>query len=348
MDEVEIGFVEECDSWRLSSRFFVSKVGGKPAWLDLKKIPTAKDVECRNCGNPCVFLCQIYAALDQPNAFHRQIFIFICRDFNCCELNSNKNVRVLRSQLPRENDYYPFDPPIEEKSWRPDIDASSYGPMCRVCFLRAPHRCAKCKNVNYCSKHHQVLDWKAGHKKECSEDAGQISSTPGLLFLEYKIAIESENYEGSEDEEEENDFEKEKREIEKFKMMVKNGQAGTLADADEADLMKMTVANEDETFLKFQETVKKHPDQILRYQRGGKPLWISAENQLKDIPKCENCNQAREFEFQVMPQLLNYLNFNDVLKSLDWGVLTIFTCKNSCDIESGFQEEFIWKQDIVS
>lgn len=48
-----------------------------------------------------------------------------------------------------------------------------------------------------------------------------------------------------------------------------------------------------------------------------------------------------------MPQLLNYLNLPVEVKSLDWGTLLIFTCKNSCNIESGYCSEYIWKQDIV-
>lgn len=39
----------------------------------------------------------------------------------------------------------------------------------------------------------------------------------------------------------------------------------------------------------------------MRYDRGGNPLWISAEGILNNdnIPKCENCGAKRIFEFQV-------------------------------------------------
>jgi pre-rRNA-processing protein TSR4 len=46
---VELGFVEEKESWKLSSAYFVSKVGGKPSWLDLKNIPKQSDLKCPNC-----------------------------------------------------------------------------------------------------------------------------------------------------------------------------------------------------------------------------------------------------------------------------------------------------------
>ena len=61
--------------------------------------------------------------------------------------------------------------------------------------------------------------------------------------------------------------------------------------------------------------------QVLRYARGGKPLWISDRDQLPPppvpplapaaggaaVPRCEYCDGPREFEFQVMPQLLHSL-----------------------------------------
>lgn len=48
-----------------------------------------------------------------------------------------------------------------------------------------------------------------------------------------------------------------------------------------------------------------------------------------------------------MPQLLNFLNFKDIVNSLDWGILAVFTCKKSCVPKDKYVKEFIWKQDIV-
>ena len=48
-----------------------------------------------------------------------------------------------------------------------------------------------------------------------------------------------------------------------------------------------------------------------------------------------------------MPQLLNFLDLKDVIKSLDWGILAVFTCKQSCISKNKYIKEYIWKQDIV-
>lgn len=50
---------------------------------------------------------------------------------------------------------------------------------------------------------------------------------------------------------------------------------------------------------------------------------------------------------QVMPQLLNYLKADSLGHSVDWGILTVFTCAESCSLGSGYAEEFVWKQDFA-
>lgn len=56
---IDIGFLEEKSNWLLHPRFFPSKVGGKPAWLDLKNIPNPSQLTCKKCSDPLIFLCQV-------------------------------------------------------------------------------------------------------------------------------------------------------------------------------------------------------------------------------------------------------------------------------------------------
>lgn len=56
---VDLGFAEECDPELLTSQNFPSKIGGKPAWLELQNLPTLDEVKCTNCAEPLIFLCQV-------------------------------------------------------------------------------------------------------------------------------------------------------------------------------------------------------------------------------------------------------------------------------------------------
>ncbi|XP_076752195.1 zinc finger protein RP-8 [Xylocopa sonorina] len=344
---VDLGFVQKCDSWLLESRFFPSKVGGKPAWLDLKNIPGEKDLQCDYCKEPCIFLCQIYAPYeDSEDAFHRTIFVFICKKAECSKLNENGNFKVFRSQLPRTNEFFPSEPPIEQSDWRTDISVDRWVKTCYICGLLAPNHCSKCKSINYCCRAHQIYDWKHGHKETCGNNQSVTKIICNEFLLpEYEIVIEKDN---AEDKSDANELTEDEEEIKKYETMVQKGEAGTFQNQDvEKELLSMANQQEDQVFSKFLSIVDKFPDQVLRYDRGGNILFISPGSKIDDIPKCSECNGDRQFEFQIMPQLLNFLNFDIGLKCVDWGILAVFTCKRSCVPKKKYSMEFIWKQDIV-
>ncbi len=169
-NSVELGFVDDAEPVYLESHYFPSKVGGKPAWLALDKLPKTEELLCKVCGNPSAFLLQIYSPVEeQDRAFHRTLFIFTCKNPDCCKKNDAANFHVFRSQLPKKNKYFSDEPPSEkyDPSEKPP-SAAQYGGLCALCGCPGTKTCAKCQSVSYCSKAHQVLDWKHGHKKACS------------------------------------------------------------------------------------------------------------------------------------------------------------------------------------
>jgi len=112
---------------RLLTRWmFPSKVGGRPAWLVPRNLPTLPtqssdgttpsssskaSLSCKTCSRPLRFLLQIYASQGSvnPNAFHRYLMLFICTS---CQPNE---ARLFRSQLPWENHHYSSDRPDAKK-----------------------------------------------------------------------------------------------------------------------------------------------------------------------------------------------------------------------------------------
>lgn len=333
MSNVDVGFIEKSEKHILQSNHFPSKIGGKPSWLTLKDIPSAEDLKCALCSQPLIFLAQVYAPFEEDdNNFHRTIFIFICRNPECCKKNESTNIKVWRSQLSRKNEFYSYEPPNENDESIYDIE--KYLKLCYVCGCSASKHCSKCKIAAYCSREHQISDWKSGHKVNC-QNSNNIEYSNPTLFEEFELVIEEEELEKK-------SVDNEEKQMQEYEKLVAEGKTGTLNDISEDELQSHASLDGDKVFLQFKKRISKEPDQVLRYERGGEPLWVSAEPKPSDIPKCEYCGCERQFEFQILPQLLYGIKED----KLDWGVIVVYTCKKSCVSEICYKKEFVFKQDI--
>lgn len=241
-EPVELGFLDEFDDqYAPSPDTFPSKVGGKPVWLDPRLLPSSKSLECRSCKKPCVLLLQIYAPLsDHPSVYHRSLYVFMCRDPSCHKKGSSDQYRVFCCGLPKENDYYSNEDQEEDTNGGQDEEESSINggeddeescnggqneekscnggvvgmkiskaspTLCVVCGCRGNSHCSRCRLVHYCSKHHQLQDWRNGHKLMCEEMAGGKEVTnlgheagAGLLLRQFEIVTETEPEEEEEEE----------------------------------------------------------------------------------------------------------------------------------------------------
>ncbi|XP_037582103.1 programmed cell death protein 2 [Dermacentor silvarum] len=338
---VELGFLEKREAWALRSRYIPSKVGGKPAWLHLKDVPNGKRLACRNCGEPCLLLLQLYAPRDDVNcAFHRTLFVFVCVTPNCANKHDAGSYIVLRSQLRKENLFYSIEPPMESPDSSDSPSAEDFCKICAVCGALGDEACAKCHSRHYCSKSHQILDWKDGHGARCNShcvDSGE--RTPAPLFPEYELVTETEEDACNDDQ----DCKTDKERLADYCQYLTSHPRCSSDCADVTDLNKMAATCQDKAFWKFKKTIKQAPDQVLRYSLGGMPLLVASRRDPSDVPCC-SCGSERQFEFQIMPQLLNSIT-ESTLDSLDWGTLLVYTCKASCDGEP-YQEEYLWKQNF--
>ena len=182
----DLGFVnDDVDQRLLESRYFPSKIGGKPAWLSLKPIPSTDQLLCTKCSSPLAFLMQVYSPRDRPqeDAFHRTLFVFVCVKPGCNSPNDSSSFVVFRSQLPRVNQFFSAEPPPDDPS--EDVvgnpTASKYQPLCVVCGCMGSKKCSRCHSVNYCGKDHQTRHWKAGHKKSCGKQESEGSGTSMIV-----------------------------------------------------------------------------------------------------------------------------------------------------------------------
>lgn len=275
---------------------------------------------------------------------------------------------MYRSQLPRENPYYP--PPTDESDDEDDQDlaataAAEFTPksftaplQCVICGLGGAKSCGKCGTTAYCSREHQMEDWNmCRHKEFCNssnknlteKDKQQVEALRALrIFKEKEIVSEPEGKgEDAEEEEEQAKFFKENNPEQASASSTALVLAGDEAEED-------TQVAVDDTFLQFQLRIQLYPDQVVRYDRveydmpQREPLWVQANYKPESIPDCDHCHGPRTFEFQILSTLLNYIGVNHVaVDSLDWGSLFVYTCKQNCNIENDvFAEEVLWKQDF--
>lgn len=171
------------------------KIGGLPSWLNPRDLPDgplccrgpcSKNIETKDGGTPLRFIAQLYCPADDvtnnPAAFHRSVYVFACP--KCCSDSSklfrheehddgneakeipaallSDCVRVLRCQLPKQNDFYPLNGDGEaDDEW--DKHTSAYWSrnnkhdqlnLCAVCGQKSKGRCPK-QGKWFCGPHHQ-------------------------------------------------------------------------------------------------------------------------------------------------------------------------------------------------
>ena len=173
-DSVDLGFAEKCeDEFRMLGISYPSKLGGKPAWLRWDSLLTESQVHCNNCDTILQFLCQIYVPTElEGQQYHRTLYVFCCSNGKC--YSSKKScVRVFRSlQEESEEDLTEedLDKKAEEELRKLFESKQALWTLCEVCSLNGDKKCSLCHEAYYCSKEHQVFDWKFNkHKKNCKD-----------------------------------------------------------------------------------------------------------------------------------------------------------------------------------
>jgi pre-rRNA-processing protein TSR4 len=354
---VSLGYASEVaaeSAHLLRSKFFPSKVGGKPSWMlpSTDCLPPAHHFCCCHCGLQLVFLLQVYAPLDdvRPDAFHRSLFVFLCLNGIC--LASNKSVLVIRQQLPQHNTLYapepsdPDDPECEQPF-------DGWQQRCCVCGVPAPLKCGACKQLRYCSQQHQRVDWPF-HSGECAafKAAGTLVH---CTFTQRRLCAGPSRHAVKEMmlEVEDEVLEDDASHAALKRLQDEDGPSSSSSSSSklqEFGSMKGSVRPQVDPFLlKFQTRVSFNPDQVLRYslkRSASAPLWLTSAPLPPPPPPCELCGAPRCFEFQVaraggcpagrslkrllqiMPQLLHVIDaenmpMGDREATPDWGTIAV-------------------------
>ncbi|XP_068088040.1 programmed cell death protein 2 isoform X2 [Hyperolius riggenbachi] len=259
---MELGFIQKAEPWRLRSAQFPSKVGGRPALLGEVGVPLPEALQCGVCSQPLAFLLQVYAPC--TGSFHRTLFIFCCRDPKCHQVSENRCFKVFRNQLPRKNDTYSYGPPLDKPPPASE-DCISFQlkcglRLCRVCGCLGPKKCSKCHKVNYCSRQHQLMDWKLQHKLCCEQFEVQTVQVPdhGFLFPEYELVTEPEET----DYLHEDSMGMETQTSDEISSCIESSMDDLNLNEEDLDVVAKQETKEDKVFIRFKKLISREPEQL--------------------------------------------------------------------------------------
>lgn len=124
---------------------------------------------------------------------------------------------------------------------------------------------------------------------------------------------------------------------------------GGSGGSDSEKYEKTRARHGDAMFSRFMKKISLCPQQILRYCRGGRPLFISELpcDIAQVVSACGTCGGTRAFELQLMPALVSQLQWKDCSGgAVEFGTVLVYTCANSCwTAGSGSAvEEFLFVQ----
>ena len=369
--EVDLGFceeeykgtIEELEHTHTNKNWSMwdgGHVGGGPVWLNPKARPTDEELTCKVCNSSMLFLLQLYAPIDDetnlPNAFHRTVYVFCCKNEKCISKGGHSGFRVFRSQLPRKNEFYPFDELTNDQTIF-DNNKVSESNVREAQGAKGEKNIRRNDEGGSSTFQFKLYEIVSESEIDCLNDVNAVINDKFKDVIQEQInKPKTATEEGQEEEEE--DVAITQSDIDGvMNAITDNGKPNTQASANggktKSKGSKNTIVSKtlDKSMTYFHHRVDIAKDQILRYARWktGEELFFSDKNRpnvLETIPKCPHCNGPRLFEFQIMPQLLSYLNLEDVPGpgELDWGGIYIYTCKNSCSDGSKCLEESVWCQ----
>ncbi|KAK2842831.1 hypothetical protein Q5P01_013031 [Channa striata] len=251
---------------------------------------------CARCGLPLAHVVQVYCPL-QASPYHRNLHLFACPGAACS--GRPESWKVLRSQCP-------------------ETEAPTAGKC-------APAQGAPLSATDWCDTADDwgVEDgddeWGGGVKQDGRvQEEAEDSPVPDLVG--------------------ENDDLEHARELlrayESRERVVVGQLDGDEGGGGEEKYEKTKARHGDVIFSKFMKKISLCPQQILRYCRGGTPLFISESpsNMAQVVSACSSCGGSRTFELQLMPALVSLLQrvSGSAEVELEFGTVLVYTCTNSC------------------
>ncbi|KAJ8097125.1 programmed cell death protein 2 [Lipomyces tetrasporus] len=360
-----------------------TRIGGLPIWLNPSSPPSASLAKCKNCKSVMALLLQAYAALEDT-LYERVIYVYACKKAGCRRRPGS--VRAFRG-LMRDEDKMRA---VAEKQKNEEERRKSKA--AEAMEKRKQQQQADLGNVlfgdGFSDAANPFGDPEASAKPSTSAGArlneiAQVSeslerTTIGAAqrqdapiqtpFESWPPAEDLESYKSwflyVESEYLTNKFDEISQRVE----VLADTSGGSGNDGpDEWSNLPESSSNIDKVFQNFADIVADNPEQVVRYERKGSPLFYSKTDEVGKllingntghydsnlIPPCEVCGSVRVFELQLMPyaiQVLEQGNDIDIFNGMEWGTIIVGTCKNDCapptidKMGVAYQEEWLGVQ----
>lgn len=278
-------------------------IGGSPLWFQ-NVAPPSSFIKCEICGKQTDFLVQLSCPLPSKD-YDRSLYIFACSDPNCRRKDGSviairgiESNDMVKQRITEElNESQPQNQIVSPQGTVGDslfgvsggTNSNPFASPIQSTPQPAPQTKSKKKN----KKKSQAVSGKYPCKLvEVEEEYLEAPDTNELL-------------KGVKIEEMETEAEESK------------------PSASDATDIKALEANSDPAFIHFIEIVECNPDQVLRYERGLKPLLYSSSD---GVPEKLKNLKTHTLEVQLMPHLISVLETADMIADgMEWGTIFVAT-----------------------
>nr|AFK47067.1 unknown [Medicago truncatula] len=320
------------NDYRELSDPFTTKIGGIPDWPLPKDSINTDLLLCATCSGSLSLVAQVYAPLSHH---HRILFIFGCVSPKCTTV-----WRVLRLQKLVDVDISQHKQQVEvqnsnsrdDEDESEDEDDMSFEELAEALFqagtLASSNSKSKSKKQQKKRQHNFPTSSPYPEPTTASEDVNNHNDIPVVpCFYIYTqeepstggLSSVCSSYSSLSIKENGNSVED-------------NMQAEETWEKEQYEYDKALTA--DRTYLKFKKRLDGYPEQCFRYSHGGKPILAVGDE--INPGSCGLCGRPRQFEMQLMPPLLYFLqealddNQRQMVENWDWMTLLVLTCPESC------------------
>ncbi|XP_029992453.1 programmed cell death protein 2-like [Sphaeramia orbicularis] len=325
----------QLDTKRHQSTFLTNKVGGQS---DVVPVVSRQFPRCIRCGAALAHVVQVYCPLE-ASPYHRNLHLYACVGAECS--GRSECWRVLRSQcLETEVAQTPSQPvPAQEAP----LSATDWCDTADDWGMEEEQE----DGWGGDAKSQNTPQQEAPETKE-TQAAGEMDVSSRLqdlhlggapedapVFHPFFISVVEESDLGGEEDDlaHAQDLLRDYERREGVAVAELEGSEG--GGGGEEKYEKTKARHGDAIFSRFMKIISLCPQQILRYCRGGKPLFISEppSNMAHVVSSCSSCGGSRTFELQLMPALVSLLQREGGGSSeaqLEFGTVLVYTCTNSC------------------